>query len=477
MADRGYGRISLDTLRSGSIKKQRERIAGAAGPDLVWYPDESVSGSKIPFASRPAGAQLLADLRPGDRVFVTKIDRAARSVRDLLGLVELIETRGASIIFVDQNIDTSGSMGRFLLTLLGAIAELEAAIIAERRKESLESFAQEGRHAVGQAPWGFESVENPDGRGLVIRVDPELRETARSMVARIMAGESQESVRQEIGMSKTGISKWLRNPRLAGMTPDGDGVVTIEGIPRVVPEAALLSMPEWRDLQARLARARKSWSLRATYGAALRCGVCGERMYLNASKKVNAVTGATHDTYTCRKQKHAKGQGAPAIIARNADTYMEQRFLEGYGHRRALVGSWADSLTAKDEAVSMAETRLEEAQRRFSAATTDEDEDEALVHQRAAKRALREAEAMQGERVFTIEDSGQTVAEVWASATMGERCRMLNVLGAWTLQPGRGSVGRRITLNPDELLAELVTHQPGSELTSHDDQGGFLLPT
>ena len=76
---------------------------------------------------------FMADLQQGDRVLVTKIDRAARSVRDLLDVVERIENAGASIVFVDQGIDTSGPMGRFLLTLLGAIAELEAAIMAERR--------------------------------------------------------------------------------------------------------------------------------------------------------------------------------------------------------------------------------------------------------------------------------------------------------------------------------------------------------
>src|SRR5687768_8693795 len=122
MTDRGYARISLDTQQSGSISKQTERIKAVAGSDVQWYKDESVSGSKVPFAERPEGGRLMADLQKGDRVLVTKIDRAARSVKDLLNLVERIEKAGASILFVDQAIDTSGPMGRFLLTLLGAIA-------------------------------------------------------------------------------------------------------------------------------------------------------------------------------------------------------------------------------------------------------------------------------------------------------------------------------------------------------------------
>lgn len=469
MTDRGYGRISLDTARSGSIAKQRERITAFAGHAMEWYADESISGSKIPFKDRPDGSRLLADLQNGDRVLVTKIDRAARSVRDLLDLVEVIEKRGASIVFVDQNIDTAGPMGRFLLTLLGAIAELEAAIIAERRKESLESFAKEGRHAVGKAPWGFVSVENPDGRGLVIRVDPELRETAREVVRRIVAGESQEKVRKDYGMSKTGIHKWLHNPRLAGMTPDNGGVVTIDGVPRVDPEAALLTMAEWRALQDHMGRPEKGWSKREGYGAALLCGVCGERMYVNLSK-------AGHHTYTCRRTKHAPGQSAPAIMVHKAESYMEERFLSDHGSRRALVSAWSDSQAAKDEATSLAEVRLAEAQRRFSVAVTDEQEEEALIHLREAKQALRAAQSLRGERVFTTEDSGKTVAEVWAAADAEERTRMLTQVATWTLMPGRGPVEKRIVVEPAAMLLELVTQEVGSQSETRDDRGGFLLP-
>jgi DNA invertase Pin-like site-specific DNA recombinase len=477
MTDRGYGRISLDTARSGSIAKQRERITAYAGIEMEWYADESVSGSKVRFADRPDGSRLLSDLRTGDRVLVTKIDRAARSVRDLLDLVEVIEKRGASIVFIDQNIDTAGPMGRFLLTLLGAIAELEAAIIAERRKESLESFAKEGRHAVGKAPFGFTSVDNPDGRGLVIRPDPETVDLAREAVERIMAGESQEKVRRLIGLSKTGMHRWLRNPRLAGMTPNNGGVVTIDGTPRVDRDAALLTMVEWRDLQGKLQPVgEKTWSPRAGYGAALKCCECGQRMYINISKRVNADTGGTHDTYVCRKDKHAPGQKAPSIMAHKANEYIEDRFLSEVGDRQALIGAWSDSLTAKSEALASAEVRLEEAQRRFSAAVTDEEEDEALAHQRAAKRALREAQALRGERVFRVEDTGKTVREIWEAADADERCGLLNRLGTWTLHFGRVPVEERIVLEPNDLLMELVTQHPGSQSETRDDRGGFLLP-
>lgn len=477
MTVRGYGRISLDNAKSGSIAKQRERIAGRAGGSMEWYADESVSGSKVAFGDRPDGARLLADLRPGDQVLVTKIDRAARSVRDLLDLVERIDGEGATITFIDQNIDTAGPMGRFMLTLLGAIAELEAGIIGERRRESLESFAREGRHAVGKAPWGFVSVDNPNGRGLVIRVDESLRGAAREVVRRIVAGESQERVRRDVGLSKTGMHKWLRNPRLAGMTPDGEGVVHVDGVPRVDPEAALLTMGEWRELEEYLGESHKTWSRRESYAAVLHCGTCGQRMYLNVSKAQNKSTGATHDTYVCRRDKHAPGEGAPAIMAHRADHYLESRFLSEYGARRAVSGSWSDSLTPRNEAISAAEVRLAEAQRRFAGAVSDEDEEEAMEHLRSAKRALKAAQAERGVRLFNVVETGRSVAEEWHAASPAMRCRMLNTLGRWTLHGGRAPVEQRITLTPDELLGELATHAVGSPLASHDDRDTFLMPS
>lgn len=137
VTDRGYARISNDTSRSGFIDTQKAQIGAYAGGGVEWYEDRSVSGSKVPIWEREGGGKLLADLQRGDRVLITKIDRAARNVDDLLGFVARIEEAGASVRFVDQDIDTSGAMGRFILA---AIAELEAEIVRERRMESLTQF-------------------------------------------------------------------------------------------------------------------------------------------------------------------------------------------------------------------------------------------------------------------------------------------------------------------------------------------------
>jgi DNA invertase Pin-like site-specific DNA recombinase len=290
--DLGYSRISLETERSGSISKQTGRIRAAVTADggdpeaLVWFEDRSVSGSKVLMKDRPGGGALLREVRQGDRVHITNLDRAARNVRDLLNIVETISGAGAEVRFIDNRIDTGGASGKLVLTILGAIAEFEAALIAERRKASLESFAVEGRHAVGKAPIGFRSVENPNGRGLVIEKDPETAPAVRDAVLRVMAGESQNTVRHSLGLSKTGFHSLLNNPRLAGMTPQNGGVVMVDGVPLVSPNAAILSPVEWRELRGFMSRnASKSWSRQKGYGRALACGECDSRLYVNVSKR------------------------------------------------------------------------------------------------------------------------------------------------------------------------------------------------
>lgn len=481
MTDRGYERISLDGERSGSISKQTSRI-DAYGSDVLHYTDESVSGSKIAFADRPAGKRLLDDLRPGDRVLVTKIDRAARNVRDLLDLVERIEKHGASIVFIDQNIDTSGPIGRFILVLLAAIAELEANMIGERRRESLVAFAKEGRHAVGAAPFGFKSVDNPNGRGLVIRPDwdvtPELGTSPAALlkesIERVMAGEAQARVVESLPIKKAGFSVLLRNPRLAGMTPDGDGVVTINGVPRIDPDAALLSMAEWSRLREHMKRPdKKPWAHQDGYGAALTCAICGFRLY----KSSGGEARPNNNAYKCGRAKHAKGTPAASVQVAVADPFIEKTFLETFGERDLMISSWSDSSDTKLEAIAGAEINLEAAQAAFLDDLDEGDEDEMLNVLRTAKRALKAARELPEERTFTTEPAGYTVREHWERSDAATRCRMLSTVGKWVVHPGRLPVGEKIELKPDDLLLELLIKPLGSQTLDLDDRNTLGMPS
>lgn len=95
------------------------------------YEDAGISGTKY---NRPALQQMLKDASKGkfDVLMVFKIDRLARSTSDLLNILQQLTALGVDFISTTQAIDTTTSMGRMVLTFLGAIAEFERETIVER---------------------------------------------------------------------------------------------------------------------------------------------------------------------------------------------------------------------------------------------------------------------------------------------------------------------------------------------------------
>jgi site-specific DNA recombinase len=85
-------------------------------------------------------------------IVVSKLDRISRSLADLLDLMRLFEEHEVKFISLRDNIDTA--VGRFMLHILGAIAELERAITAERVAEDMKLRARRGKRNGGLAPYG-----------------------------------------------------------------------------------------------------------------------------------------------------------------------------------------------------------------------------------------------------------------------------------------------------------------------------------
>src|SRR6266478_3093979 len=141
MAILGYARVSTqDQNLSGQIEALK-----AAGAGLVFK--EKISGTR---ADRPQLTKLMASLKAGDVVLVTKLDRLGRSTRELLDLIERIGKAGASFRSLGDPLwDTSSSLGRLLSTMLAAIADFERDLIRERtgegRKRALAKGVKFGR--------------------------------------------------------------------------------------------------------------------------------------------------------------------------------------------------------------------------------------------------------------------------------------------------------------------------------------------
>ena len=115
------------------------------------YTDDSVSGMK---GSRPAFNELLADMRRArfNCVMVTKLDRMGRSLQHLLALFEEMTGKGVHFIAATQNIDTASAIGKFQLQMLGAFAEFERNIIAERTREALQFAKNVGKRGPDKRP-------------------------------------------------------------------------------------------------------------------------------------------------------------------------------------------------------------------------------------------------------------------------------------------------------------------------------------
>jgi len=141
MARAGYARVSTqDQNLTGQLAALK-----AAGADPIYR--EKISAVR---ADRPQLGKLMAGLKPGDVVLVTKLDRLGRSTRELLDLIDRISKAGASFRSLGDPLwDTGSSQGRLLSTMLAAIAEFERELIRERtgegRKRAMAAGVKFGR--------------------------------------------------------------------------------------------------------------------------------------------------------------------------------------------------------------------------------------------------------------------------------------------------------------------------------------------
>jgi site-specific DNA recombinase len=136
-----YARVSTSVQASDGISldaQERDLIRAAESAGFTNYEmvrEEGRSGKSI--SGRPAIKNALARLQSGEAsaLFVTRIDRLARSTRDFLSIVDHSEKYSWRLVLLDLNLDTSHYSSRFVVTIMSALAEMERAIIAERQKD------------------------------------------------------------------------------------------------------------------------------------------------------------------------------------------------------------------------------------------------------------------------------------------------------------------------------------------------------
>lgn len=131
----GYARVSTQEqethLQLDALNK--------AGCEVIY--EEKKSGGNM---RRPIFEKILYKIRPGDTIVVYKLDRIARSLKDLLNIIDRLHAVGADFSSLTEVIDTRSPAGRMMLQMLGAFAEFERAMIRERTKVGMAAAMRRG---------------------------------------------------------------------------------------------------------------------------------------------------------------------------------------------------------------------------------------------------------------------------------------------------------------------------------------------
>lgn len=130
----GYARVSTEDQKL-DLQLDALKRAGVM-MDNVHVDKISGSGGK----KRPGLDFAIMDLRKGDELVVWRLDRLARNMRDLLHRIKQIEDAGATFRSLTESFDTKSAGGRFLIYVLGAVAELEAQLTAERTRAGVKAL-------------------------------------------------------------------------------------------------------------------------------------------------------------------------------------------------------------------------------------------------------------------------------------------------------------------------------------------------
>jgi DNA invertase Pin-like site-specific DNA recombinase len=134
----GYARTS--TLEQIAGFEAQHRELKAVGCQKFF--SEQVSS----VASRGKLDAALEELREGDVLVVTKLDRLARSMRNLMEIVDTIANKGASLRIIAMNLDTGTPTGRLMLNMLGSVAQFEREMMLERQREGIAKAKAESKY-------------------------------------------------------------------------------------------------------------------------------------------------------------------------------------------------------------------------------------------------------------------------------------------------------------------------------------------
>jgi putative DNA-invertase from lambdoid prophage Rac len=148
MAVFGYGRVST---AEQTADNQRLEIERAGYSVEYWFADEGVSG-KVSAKERPQFAALLAQIRKGETLVVSKLDRLGRDAQDVGATIKALAARKIEVIVLQLGkLDLASSAGKMMLAMLAAMAEMERDLLVERTQAGLARAKAQGK-TLGRRP-------------------------------------------------------------------------------------------------------------------------------------------------------------------------------------------------------------------------------------------------------------------------------------------------------------------------------------
>lgn len=340
-----YCRVSTEEqAREGvSLDLQRRRCveaaisAGYEAEAVEVFVDDGYTGTST---DRPALQRFLADLDGFSALYVWKLDRFARSVRDCANMWSRFKDHGVTFVSVSDSIDLSTPTGRVFAHVASAFAEFEADVIRARVRDALDELQQAGRK-LGKPPYGYTRqapkeplAEHPEEAPVLQRV---FREYAAGLsLTDVALGLNADGIPTREGnrpWSPSGISRMLSRRAYRGEQVLSSGLV----VPGDWP--ALVDAGTWQTVQDRLA---SNYSVPpparvASISPILKCGLCG------GSVNRHTANGGKQLSYRCATRTYTPDAHPPlfrsAAVTETAiwDFVLEQ-ITDGHlseGHRRA----------------------------------------------------------------------------------------------------------------------------------------------
>ncbi|MDI7864519.1 recombinase family protein [Rhizobiaceae bacterium n13] len=178
----GYARVSTNDQ---DLTIQREALL-SAGCELVR--EEKRSGTTL--EGRQELDTLMAFMRPGDTLMVTRIDRLARSIGDLQDIVRQLKAKGVSLRATEQPIDTSTAAGKAFLDMLGVFAEFETNLRKERQLEGIAKAKEAGVYKGRKPSIDVEKVKALHANGQGATAIAKALGIGRASVYRVLEGDA-----------------------------------------------------------------------------------------------------------------------------------------------------------------------------------------------------------------------------------------------------------------------------------------------